>query len=55
MMLYVNVTYVHCLSITFPVPGIQKRQENQLIVSILDNSDDLNSVHCFAFAIRVYV
>ena len=30
-MLYVrnrSVTHVHCLSVTFPVPGIQHRQEN---------------------------
>ena len=36
MMLYVknrSVKHVHCLSVTFPVPGIQRRQENILIVS----------------------
>ena len=48
-MLYVRnrgVTHVHCLSVTFPVPGIQHRQENILSFHILDNSDNLNSVHC---------
>ena len=55
-MLYVRnrgVTHVHCLSVTFPVPGIQHRQENILSFHILDNSDNLNSVHCL-YLLLVY-
>ena len=53
-----GVTLVHCLSVSFPVPGIQHRQENILILfHILNNSDNLNSVHCLylLFAICIYV
>ena len=41
-------------SVTFPVPGIQHRQENILIiVSFLDNSD---SVHClYLLVVYMYI
>ena len=45
---------MHCLYVTFLVPGIQHRQENIFFVSYLDNSDNLNRVHCL-YLLFVYM
>ena len=48
-MLYVrnrSVTHVHCVSITFLFPVYSTGKTTYWLFRILDNSDNLNSVHC---------
>ena len=56
-MLYVRNrggTQVHCLFVTFPVPVYSTGKRTYYLFHILDNSDNLNRVHCL-YLLFVYM